>query len=57
MQRTLPFRPWQQARSTAAAGRLRSVGQALVSVRMSTVPARQGSDREISARAGSGSRL
>jgi hypothetical protein len=57
MHRTFPFRPWQQARSTAAAGRPRSVGQVLMSVRMSTVPARQRSDPEMSARAGSGSTL
>ena len=58
MHRTLPFRPWQQARSTAAAARPRSVGQVFRSVRMSTVPARQRSDREdMSARAGGGSTL
>src|SRR2546427_11367772 len=56
MHRILPFRPWQQARCTAATGRPRSVGQILLSVRMSTVPARQRSDGETSARAGGESR-
>src|SRR6266480_4797532 len=56
MHRILPFRPWQQARCTAATGRPRSVGQILLSVRRSTVPARQRSAGETSARAGGESR-
>ena len=52
MHRTFPFRPWQQARCTAAAGRPRSVGQVLLSVRRSTAPARHRNAGETSARAG-----
>src|SRR5438552_10794948 len=52
MHRTFPFRPWQQARCTAVAGRPRSVGQVLLSVRTSTAPARHWNAGETSARAG-----
>ena len=47
-----PLLPWQQARSTVLAGRPRSVGQVLRSVRTSTVPGRHRSDGETSARVG-----